>query len=53
MSEDAGIEPRAEATLALTVRRFNHSARSHPKNCLHHGTGTKTDHFNPRTVVYI
>ncbi len=30
VSEDAGIEPRAVATSALTVRRSNHSARSHP-----------------------
>ncbi len=30
VSEDAGIEPRTVATLALTSRRFNHSARSHP-----------------------
>ncbi len=29
MSEDAGIEPRTVATTALTVRRSNHSARSH------------------------
>jgi hypothetical protein len=32
MSEDAGIEPRTVATLALAVRlrRSNHSSRSHP-----------------------
>jgi hypothetical protein len=30
VSEDAGIEPRTTATLALTVRRSNYSARSHP-----------------------
>ncbi len=29
LSEDAGIEPRTVATLALTARRVNHSARSH------------------------
>jgi hypothetical protein len=28
-SEDAGIEPRTVATLALTARLFNHLARSH------------------------
>ncbi len=28
--EDAGIEPRTVATLALTARKSNHSARSHP-----------------------
>jgi hypothetical protein len=28
--EDAGVEPRAVATLALAVRSSNHSARSHP-----------------------
>jgi hypothetical protein len=27
---NAGIEPRTVATTALTVRRFNHSAKSHP-----------------------
>jgi hypothetical protein len=31
VSEDAGIEPRTVATTALTVRRLNHSARSHPQ----------------------
>ncbi len=30
MSEDAGIEPRTVATLALPARRSNHLARSHP-----------------------
>jgi hypothetical protein len=30
VSENAGIEPRTEATSALVVRRSNHSARSHP-----------------------
>jgi hypothetical protein len=29
-SEDVGIESRTVATLALTARRSNHSARSHP-----------------------
>ncbi len=28
--ENAGIEPRTVATLALAVRRSNHSAKSHP-----------------------
>jgi hypothetical protein len=31
VSEDAGIEPRTVATLALTARRSNHLARSHPQ----------------------
>jgi hypothetical protein len=30
VSEDAGIEPRTVATSALSVRRSNHYARSHP-----------------------
>ncbi len=30
VSEDAGIETRTVATLTLTARRSNHSARSHP-----------------------
>ncbi len=33
-SEDAGIEPRTIATTALTVRRSNHSAKSHPPTTL-------------------
>jgi hypothetical protein len=31
LSEDAAIEPRTVATLALTARRSNHSAKSHPQ----------------------
>jgi len=30
VSEDAGIQPRTVATTGLAVRRYNHSARSHP-----------------------
>ncbi len=30
VSEDAGIEPRTVATLALTARCSNHLAKSHP-----------------------
>ncbi len=30
VSEDAETEPRTVATLALTARRSNHSAKSHP-----------------------
>ncbi len=36
VSEDVGIEPRTVASLALAVRRSNHSARSHS----HSATGT-------------
>jgi hypothetical protein len=32
VSEDAGIEPRTVATLALAVRRSKLSARSHPQS---------------------
>jgi hypothetical protein len=32
MSEDARIEPWTVTTLALSVRRSNHSARSHLQN---------------------
>jgi len=36
VSEDAGIEPRGVATLALTASRSSHSARSHLRfNCYH------------------
>jgi hypothetical protein len=31
VSEDGGIEPRTVGTLALTVRRSNHSATSRPQ----------------------
>jgi hypothetical protein len=31
VSEDAGIEPGTVATSALTVRRTNHSGKSHPR----------------------
>jgi hypothetical protein len=39
VSEDAGIEPRADVTLALAALAvqsdaLNHSARSHPQNVL-------------------
>jgi hypothetical protein len=34
VSEDAGIEPRTVATLALAVRRSNLSARSYPQSRL-------------------
>jgi hypothetical protein len=36
VSEDAGIEPRTVATLALAVRRSNLSARSHPLSARFH-----------------
>ncbi len=36
VSEDAGIEPRTVATTALTVRRSNQSARSHPHSARSH-----------------
>ncbi len=35
VSEDARIEPRTVANKALTARRSNHSARSHPPQDLH------------------
>jgi hypothetical protein len=31
VSEDAGMEPRTVATLALTAKRSNRSAKSHPQ----------------------
>jgi hypothetical protein len=34
VSEDAGIEPRTVATVALPARRFNHSTRSYPQTRL-------------------
>jgi hypothetical protein len=42
-SEDAGIEPRAIATMSVTVRRSNHSARSYPQ----HGK------ISPTTQLYL
>ncbi len=35
-SQDARIEPRTVATLALAARRSNHSARSHPHSARSH-----------------
>jgi hypothetical protein len=34
VSEEAGIEPGTVVTLALTVGRSNHMARSYPRNVL-------------------
>jgi hypothetical protein len=34
VSENAGIDPRSVVTLALTVRRCNQLARSHPHTVL-------------------
>jgi hypothetical protein len=34
VSEDTGIDPRTVATLALTARHPNHSARSHPQSAV-------------------
>jgi hypothetical protein len=34
--EDAGIEPRTFATFALTARRSNYTARSHPIKKIRH-----------------
>ncbi len=47
VSEDAGIEPRTVATSALAVRRFNHSARSHPHGIFGHSVCVRV--FNLRT----
>ncbi len=38
VSEDAGIVPRTNATLALAVRLSNHLARSHPHSARSHHT---------------
>ncbi len=38
VSEDAVIEPRTVATSALAVRRFSHSAISHPHSARSHPT---------------
>jgi hypothetical protein len=35
-SVDAGIEPRTVATLTLTARCYNHSARPHPYSTRSH-----------------
>jgi hypothetical protein len=34
VSEDAVIKPRTVATLAMSARRYNHSAGSHPRNVI-------------------
>ncbi len=43
VSEDAGIEPRTVATLALTARRSNQSARSHPLSKISSTVHTQLD----------
>jgi hypothetical protein len=42
VSKDAGIEPRTVATTALTVRRSNHSAKSHPISAKSHPLSAKS-----------
>ncbi len=46
VSEDAGIEPRTVATLALTARRSNHLARSHP-----HGQVSSNGQIYPKGQI--
>jgi hypothetical protein len=55
VSEDAGIQPRSVATSALTVRRSNHSARSHPHPLLDsywYLPTTDGKIFPPKNAVY-
>jgi hypothetical protein len=47
VSEDAGIEPRTVATLALAVRRSNHSARSRPQSARSHPQSARS---HPQTT---
>ncbi len=43
--EDAAIEPRTVATLALAARRSNHSARSHPQSARSHPPRLNLIHY--------
>jgi hypothetical protein len=49
VSEDAGIEPRTYTTLALAVRRFNHSARSHPPTARSHPHSARSHPHSARS----
>ncbi len=50
VSEDAGIEPRIIASLALTARRSNHSARSHTHSARYHPLSARS---HPLEVVLV
>ncbi len=47
--EDAGIEPRTVAITALTVRRSNHPARSHPLSARYHPLSAKSHPHSARS----
>ncbi len=49
VSEDAGIESRPVATTALAVRRFNHSARSHPHSARSHPHSARSHPHSARS----
>ncbi len=53
VSEDAGIEPRTVATLAVAVRRSNHSARSPPVGDAYCLGGVLLKHRRLLTAEYV
>jgi hypothetical protein len=48
VSEDAGIEPRTVATLALTARRSNYLARYHPMGNVSLYLGERSINYSTR-----
>ncbi len=49
VSEDAGIKPRSVATLALTARRCNHSARTHSHSARSHSHSARSHPHSARS----
>jgi hypothetical protein len=57
VAEGAGIESRTVATSALTIRRSNHSARSHPRDrkihrCFKSVLWIRNDFFRIRILLF-
>ncbi len=52
VSEDDGIEPRTVATLVWTVRRSNHSAKSHPHSVRSHPDSARSHPHSARSHPY-
>ncbi len=51
--EDAGIEPRTDASLALTARRSNNSAISHPHSAISHHHSARSHPHSARFHPHI
>jgi hypothetical protein len=53
VSEDAGIEPRTVATLTLTARRSNNSARSRTKSARSHPNSARSHLHSARSHPHL